>query len=138
MLIPEFLFIRWVFRSLVSVSSLVFWSNCSRVLVAGKFSGSIVSPLHSGKPLGFGCQLASVVPSTCVASGVTGTCLVSELPSRAWPLVQQKLSAEVVGQNMESREGGTVWGCGPALGSMSWLYIVSCLGSLGPAWPLVR
>lgn len=49
-----------------------------------------------------------------------------------------EVSAEVVGRNMESREGVQSGVVGPALGSVSWLYIVSCLGSLGPAWPLVR
>lgn len=85
MLIPEFVLVVWMFCSLVSVYSLVFWPMWPGVLVTSKPSapvGCLCSRFSSLQDLwGLDANIASEVPSTCVASGVLGTCLVSGIPS---------------------------------------------------------
>lgn len=74
-----------------------------------------------------------MISSTCVASGVWGTCLVSGTPSTAWSSVQQKLSANVVEWDMKVRGRGVVGGTvGPALWCLSWMW------SLELAWPQIK
>lgn len=50
-----------------------------------------------------------------------------------WPLVKLEISSKIVVLDMESRAGGAVWGCWVGLKDFSVPWIVSYLGSLGPA-----
>lgn len=54
--------------------------------------------------LRFECHIASGVPSTSVAFGVLGTCLVSGILSTTWPPVEKKSSNKVMSWDMGSRE----------------------------------
>lgn len=84
-MIPAFAFVGLVFHSFVSVSSLVFWPQWTRVLMTSESSGSV----------------------GCVYWGL------GDLRSLVLlcPTIKPMSSSAVVGQNMETRGGAAVWDC---------------------------
>lgn len=89
----------------------------------------------------YDANFAFVVPSTCVASGVLGICLVSRI------LVQHDLSKSEFFFFFLLKLWAGVWSSGDdvklgavgsALGSVSWQLEVSYVGPLEVAWPWVR
>lgn len=69
-----------------------------------------------------GDNAACTVPDSWVSSGVLGTFFVFGIPSMVWPPVQQKLSAEAMGQDIKLSGEGAIGVYEPALGDVSWLW----------------